>query len=161
MDYLQKGNNYINVPSSQTLIFYAHERWVWNVLEERGSSIWKTLLRDFPKSEKKKISKTLVIIVRIPAEILLARRRWTISIGRQNTNIQSVSGGKVSILGGHSIGRSKQKLYTYMCTIPNSFRDRVISLYSSKILGEKEILRTVSNASIYCSSDKVGTVYLV
>jgi hypothetical protein len=26
---------------------------------------------------------------------------------------------------------------------------------------EKEILRTVSNIGIYCSSDKVGTVYLV
>jgi hypothetical protein len=37
------------------------------------------------------------------------------------------------------------------CPIPNCFRDRAISLYSSKIVGKKEILR------IYCSSDKVGT----
>jgi hypothetical protein len=38
---------------------------------------------------------------------------------------------------------------------------RAISLYSSKIVDKKEILLTVSNVSICCSSDKVGTVYLV
>jgi hypothetical protein len=54
-----------------------------------------------------------------------------------------------------------KKVYMYMCPIPNSFRDRAISLYSSKIVDKKEILRTVSNTGIYCSSDKVGTVYLV
>jgi hypothetical protein len=48
-----------------------------------------------------------------------------------------------------------------MCPIPNSFRDRPISLYRSKIVDKKEILHTVSNTGIYCSSDKVGTVYLV
>jgi hypothetical protein len=48
-----------------------------------------------------------------------------------------------------------------MCPIPNGFRDRDISLYNSKIVDKKEILRTVSNTRIYCSSDKVGTVYLV
>jgi hypothetical protein len=53
-----------------------------------------------------------------------------------------------------------KKLYTYMCPIPNSFRDRVISLYSSTIVDKKEILHTVSNTGIYCSSEKVGTVYL-
>jgi hypothetical protein len=47
-----------------------------------------------------------------------------------------------------------------MCAIPNGFRDRAISLYSFKI-GKKEILPTVSDTGIYCSSDKVGTVYLV
>jgi predicted transport protein len=45
--------------------------------------------------------------------------------------------------------------------IQNAFRDRAISLYSSKTVDKKEILRTVSNTGIYCSSDKVGTVYLV
>jgi hypothetical protein len=54
-----------------------------------------------------------------------------------------------------------KKVYVYMCPILNSFRDRAISLYSSKIVDKKEILHTVSNAGIYCSSDKVGTVYLV
>jgi hypothetical protein len=49
----------------------------------------------------------------------------------------------------------------YMCPIPNNFRDRAISLYNSKSADEKEILRTVSNTGIYCSSGKVGTVYLV
>jgi hypothetical protein len=48
-----------------------------------------------------------------------------------------------------------------MCPISNCFRDRAISLYSSKIVDKKEILRTVSNTGIYCSSDKVCTVYLV
>jgi hypothetical protein len=55
----------------------------------------------------------------------------------------------------------KKKFYIYMRPIPNGFRDRAISLYSSKTVDKKEILRTVSNTGIYCSSDKVGTVYLV
>jgi hypothetical protein len=49
----------------------------------------------------------------------------------------------------------------YMCPIPNGFRDRAVSLYTSKIIGKKDILCTVSNTGIYCSSDKVGAVYLV
>jgi hypothetical protein len=49
----------------------------------------------------------------------------------------------------------------YMYPIPNGFRDRAISLYSSKIVDKKEIFCTVSNTGIYCSSDKVGTVDLV
>jgi predicted transport protein len=75
--------------------------------------------------------------------------------------IQGVPGGKVSILGDHSVGYSKEKLYICVCAIPNGFRDMLISLYSSKIVDKKEILRAVSNTGIYCSSDKVGTVYLV
>jgi ABC-type polysaccharide/polyol phosphate export permease len=51
--------------------------------------------------------------------------------------------------------------YMYMCFILNGFRDRAISLYSSKIVDKKEILPTVPNTGIYCSTDKVGTVYLV
>jgi hypothetical protein len=51
-------------------------------------------------------------------------------------------------------------MYMYMCSIPNGFRDKAISLYSSKTVDNKEILRTVSNTGIYCSSDKVGTVYV-
>jgi hypothetical protein len=54
-----------------------------------------------------------------------------------------------------------KKLYMYMYPTPNGFRDTAISLYSSKIDDKKEILRTVSDTGIYCSSDKVGTVYLV
>jgi TATA-box binding protein (TBP) (component of TFIID and TFIIIB) len=75
--------------------------------------------------------------------------------------IQSVLGGKVNILGGHSIGHSKQTVYMYMCPIPNGFRDRAISLHIFKIVNKKQILRTVSNTGTYCSSDKVGTVYLI
>jgi hypothetical protein len=47
-----------------------------------------------------------------------------------------------------------------MCPVPNGFRDRAISLYSPKTVDKKEILRTVSNIGIYCSSDKVGTVII-
>jgi predicted transport protein len=54
-----------------------------------------------------------------------------------------------------------KKVYIYMCPIQNGFRDRAISLYTSKTVDKKEILRTVSNTGIYCSGDKVGTVYLV
>jgi hypothetical protein len=54
-----------------------------------------------------------------------------------------------------------KNVYTYMCPIPNSFRDRAISLYSSKIVDKNEILRTVSNTGIYYSRDKVSTVYPV
>jgi hypothetical protein len=75
--------------------------------------------------------------------------------------IQGVPGRKVNIVGGHSIGHSQQNLYMYMCPISNGFRDRAISLYSSKIVDKKEILRTVSKTGIYCSSDKVGIVYLI
>jgi hypothetical protein len=75
--------------------------------------------------------------------------------------MQGVPRGKVNIMEGHSIGHSKQKMYTYKCPILNGFQYRDISLYSSKIVDKKEILSTVSNTDIYCSSDKVGTVYLV
>jgi hypothetical protein len=43
-------------------------------------------------------------------------------------------------------------MYMYMCPIPNGF--------SSKIVDKKAVLRTLSNTGIYCSSDKVGTVYV-
>jgi hypothetical protein len=79
-------------------------------------------------------------------------------------NIQSVPGGKVNILGGHiaSVILSKKVyMYSYMCPILNDFRGRAISLSSSKIVEKKEILRTVSNTGIYCSSERVGTVYVV
>jgi hypothetical protein len=46
-------------------------------------------------------------------------------------NKQDVIRGKATIVGGHSNGHSKQKLYTNMCPIPNGFRDRAISLYST------------------------------
>jgi hypothetical protein len=59
--------------------------------------------------------------------------------------IQHVSGGKVNVLGGHNIGHSRKKVYMYMCPVPNGFRDRTISLYSSKISDKKETLSTISN----------------
>jgi hypothetical protein len=48
-----------------------------------------------------------------------------------------------------------------MCPTPNGFRDKAISLYSSKIVDEKKILRTVLIPVFIVTSDKVGTVYLL
>ena len=53
-----------------------------------------------------------------------------------------------------------KRVNIYMCPIPHGFRDRVISLYSCKIV-VKVILRIDSNIGIYCSSDKVGRVYVI
>jgi hypothetical protein len=72
-----------------------------------------------------------------------------------------VPGAKVNILGGHGIDHSKQKVYMYMYPIPNGFRNRDSSSCGSKNGDKKETFRIVSNTGIYCSSDKVGTVYLV
>jgi len=54
-----------------------------------------------------------------------------------------------------------KNVYMNMCPIPNGFRDRAIWMYKRKIVDKKEIMRvrTVSNTGIYCSSDRVGTVY--
>jgi hypothetical protein len=41
-------------------------------------------------------------------------------------NTQSVPKGKINILGGHSIGHSKQEPYMNMSHIPNDFRGRAI-----------------------------------
>jgi hypothetical protein len=62
------------------------------------------------------------------------------------------------LVGGHSIGHSKHKIYMCLCPIPNGYRDTAISLYTYKIINEKEILRTVSDTGIYCSSGKVYVV---
>jgi hypothetical protein len=43
-----------------------------------------------------------------------------------NKYIQGVPGEKVNIMGGHSIGDSKQTLHMNMCPITNGFRDRAI-----------------------------------
>jgi hypothetical protein len=70
-------------------------------------------------------------------------------------DIQGVSGGEVIV----SVILSK-KVCMYMCPTPNRFQNSAISLYSSKIVEKKEILLTVCNTGVYCSSEKVGTVYI-
>jgi hypothetical protein len=55
----------------------------------------------------------------------------------------------------------RKKVYICMCLIANGFLDRGVPLYNSKIVDKKAILGTASNTGIYCSSDKVGTVYIV
>jgi hypothetical protein len=52
-------------------------------------------------------------------------------------------------------------VYIYVCLNENGFRDRAVSLYSSRNVDKKAILRTVSDTGICWSIDKVGTVYLV
>jgi hypothetical protein len=73
-------------------------------------------------------------------------------------DIQNVPGGKVNILGGRSIGHSKQEsMYVYV-SYPERFPRQS---YTFPKLLIRKILLTVSNTCIYCLSDKVGTVYLV
>jgi hypothetical protein len=48
-----------------------------------------------------------------------------------NKFIQSVLRGKINILVGNTIGHSKKKVFMYMCPLPNGFRDRAISHYST------------------------------
>jgi len=66
--------------------------------------------------------------------------------------------GNVNILGGHSIGHSKQNVYVHMSYWKNSFRDSAISLYSRKIVA-KLLLRIVCNIGTYCLSDKICIFY--
>jgi hypothetical protein len=54
-----------------------------------------------------------------------------------------------------------KKVCMYIYPNPSGFQDRVISLYSSKSVDKEEILHTVSNSGICCSSDQVSIVYLV
>jgi acyl CoA:acetate/3-ketoacid CoA transferase beta subunit len=60
--------------------------------------------------------------------------------------MQNVTGGKIIILGGHNKDYSKQKI-VYICVLFRTVSKRVVSLYSSKIVDNKEILPTVSNKS--------------
>jgi hypothetical protein len=65
---------------------------------------------------------------RIPENVILHCNQliWVLFL-RKFSTIQSVPGGKVNILGGHSIGHSKQKtVYMHMCSIPNGFRDGTV-----------------------------------
>jgi hypothetical protein len=61
-----------------------------------------------------------------------------------------VSQGERSIFGEVIVSVIlSRKVYMYICPIPNGFRDRAVSLYSSKIVSKKEILCVVSNTGIY------------
>jgi hypothetical protein len=46
--------------------------------------------------------------------------------------MQNVPGGKINILGDHSIGHSNQTSVLHMCPVPNSFRDSAVSLYTDE-----------------------------
>jgi hypothetical protein len=74
--------------------------------------------------------------------------------------IQSVPGGKVNILGGHSIGRTSRKGIC-ICDLFRTVSEIELCHCTVPQLLIIKRLRTVSNTGIYCSSNKVGTVYLV
>ena len=84
--------------------------------------------------------------------------RWTCFLHQ----LHRVSQGELSIFWEVIVsGILSKNVYMNMCPIPNGFRDRAIWMYNRKIVDKKEIFRvlTVSNIGIYCSSDRVGTVY--
>jgi hypothetical protein len=65
------------------------------------------------------------------------------------------------ILGGYYISHCKQNLYTYICPLPDVFQDTAVSVYSSKIVDNKETLCPAPSTGRYCSRDKIATVYVV
>jgi hypothetical protein len=62
---------------------------------------------------------------------------------------------------GQYSGKSQYRSYYGKSVYVHVFHSELFSLYSSKICDKKEILRTVSNIDVYCSSDRFGAVYLV
>jgi hypothetical protein len=54
---------------------------------------------------------------------------------------QGVPGGKVNIWEVIVSVILSKILYMHMCPIPNGFRDRAISLYNSKIVDKKKIIK--------------------
>ena len=66
-------------------------------------------------------------------------------------SLQGVPGGNVHILGGHSIGKSKQTKNVYMYTrpIPSGFRNRAISLNGSLDLAPNTVLHSRRTAPRY------------
>ena len=75
--------------------------------------------------------------------------------------IHGVPGGMVNILRGYSIGHSKQKTLHEHVSYSERFPRQSHLNANHKTVDKKEILRvrTFSNTGIYCSSDRVGTVY--
>jgi hypothetical protein len=57
-----------------------------------------------------------------------------------SSGIQGDSGGKVTILGGDSIGHCEKKVHMNMCLLLNGYRDRAVWIYKYKSIvnGDKE-----------------------
>jgi len=75
----------------------------------------------------------------------------------KNHNLYRVSQEERSIFWEVIVWVILSKMFIWTCVL---FRT-VSEMYNRKIVDKKEILRvrTVSNTGIYCSSDRVGTVY--
>jgi hypothetical protein len=68
----------------------------------------------------------------------------------------------VNILGGHSTGHSKKKKCICTCVLFRTVsKIELFHCTVQEIVDKKEILRTVSSTVICCSSEKIGTAYLV
>ena len=65
------------------------------------------------------------------------------------------------MLGCHGVGHSKQKCLYEHVSYFERFPSYSYWMYNRKIVDKKDTLRvrTVSNTGIYCSSDRVGTLY--
>jgi hypothetical protein len=59
--------------------------------------------------------------------------------------MQGVPEGKVTILGGHSMGHSKQNMY--VCSIPNGFRDEQHAMSSHEV--QSVLMLTVEFSKMY------------
>jgi hypothetical protein len=67
----------------------------------------------------------------------------------------------VSVILNESFRNTAHVYIEYTCAVFRKVSEIELSLYSSKIFDKIEILLTICNTGIYCSSDKVGAVYLV
>lgn len=63
---------------------------------------------------------------------------------------------KANIQGGHSISHSKQKGVYVHVSYCELCLETALWLYSSRAVDKIEVLHTVSNGGVCCSSDKVG-----
>jgi hypothetical protein len=108
--------------------------------------LWRIMLsriyqrRNFPVISGTKLSPTFDKICIMYLQGTIEKRGDTAKKGWEENqrsyyvtcfiHVQNVPGGRVSIMGGHSVCFSKQKLYMYMRPIPNGSWDRAISLYN-------------------------------
>ena len=126
---------------------------------QNGSPLNRPIIRRCPLTGASPVRIATAIFSWCLPNLTLWRRNFFLNFS--TPCIQGVAGGKVNILGGYSIGHSKQKtLYEHLSYSERFPRYNHFNA-NRKIVDKKELLRvrTVSNTGIYCSSDRVGTVY--
>jgi hypothetical protein len=76
--------------------------------------------------------------------------------------MHTVPGEKINILVGHSIGHFKQKeVYIYTCVLFLTVSEIYLFHSTAPKLAIRKRYYTFYNTGIYCSNDRVGTVYQV